>query len=33
MIITDSMDMKAITSKQGIAKAAVQALSAGADYI
>jgi beta-N-acetylhexosaminidase len=33
MIITDSMDMKAITSKQGIARAAVQALSAGADYI
>lgn len=33
MIITDSMDMKAITSKQGIPKAAVRALSAGADYI
>ena len=33
MIITDSMDMKAITSKQGIPKAAVRALAAGADYI
>lgn len=33
MIITDSMDMKAITSKQGIAKAAVRALKSGADYI
>ncbi|MEA3307462.1 MAG: glycoside hydrolase family 3 protein, partial [Elusimicrobiota bacterium] len=33
MIITDSMDMKAITSKQGIPKAAVQALAAGADFI
>ncbi|MCG2726849.1 MAG: glycoside hydrolase family 3 protein [Elusimicrobia bacterium] len=33
MIITDSMNMKAITSKQEIGKSAVLALSAGADYI